>query len=120
MTDIERLRQGRVGGQFWSVYIDGTIPGDEAIRRTIEQIDIVKRMIAAYPRDFQLALTAKDIVRIHRKGRIASLLGIEGGRQIGGIAARAAPILRPWRALHDADPQPDHRMGRQRHRRAQA
>ena len=95
MTDIERLRQGRVGGQFWSVYIDGTILGDEAVRRTIEQIDIIKRMIAAYPRDFQLALTAKDIVRIHRKGRIASLLGIEGGRQIGG----SLPALRQFHDL---------------------
>jgi membrane dipeptidase len=92
MTDIERLRRGRVGGQFWSVYIEGTILGDEAVRRTIEQIDIVKRMIAAYPRDFQQAYTAKDIVRIHRKGRIAGLLGIEGGRQIGG----SLPALRQF------------------------
>ena len=92
MTDIDRLREGRVGGQFWSVYIDGTITGDEAVRRTIEQIDIVKRMIAAYPNDFQQALTARDIVRIHRKGRIASLLGIEGGRQIGG----SLPALRQF------------------------
>ena len=92
MTDIERLRRGRVGGQFWSVYIDGTVTGDEAVRRTVEQIDIVKRMIAAYPRDFQQANTAKDIVRIHRKGRIASLLGIEGGRQIGG----SLPALRQF------------------------
>jgi membrane dipeptidase len=92
MTDIERLRRGRVGGQFWSVYIEGTILGDEAVRRTIEQIDIVKRMIAAYPNDFQQALTAKDIVRIHRNGRIASLLGIEGGRQIGG----SLPALRQF------------------------
>ena len=92
MTDIDRLREGRVGGQFWSVYIDGTITGDEAVRRTIEQIDIVKRMIAAYPSDFQQAYTAKDIVRIHRKGRVASLLGIEGGRQIGG----SLPALRQF------------------------
>ena len=92
MTDIERLRRGRVGGQFWSVYIDGEIKGDEAVRRTIEQIDVVKRMIAAYPKDFQQAFTAKDIVRIHRKGRIASLLGIEGGRQIGG----SLPALRQF------------------------
>ena len=92
MTDIERLRRGRVGGQFWSVYIDGEITGDEAVRRTIEQIDVVKRMIAAYPNDFRQAFTAKDIVRIHRKGRIASLLGIEGGRQIGG----SLPALRQF------------------------
>ena len=50
MTDMQRLREGRVGGQFWSVYIDGTVTGDEAIRQTIEQIDIVDRLIAAYPR----------------------------------------------------------------------
>jgi membrane dipeptidase len=92
MTDIERLRRGRVGGQFWSVYIDGEIKGDEAVRRTIEQIDVVKRMIAAYPRDFEQAYSGKDIVRIHRKGRIASLLGIEGGRQIGG----SLPALRQF------------------------
>jgi membrane dipeptidase len=92
MTDIDRLREGRVGGQFWSVYIDGEIKGDEAVRRTVEQIDIVKRMIAAYPKDFRQAYTAKDIVRIHRKGRIASLLGIEGGRQIGG----SLPALRQF------------------------
>ena len=119
MTDMARLRAGRVGGQFWSVYIDGTFTGDEAIRKTIEQIDIVDRMIAAYPGDLERALTADDIVRIHKTGEIASLIGIEGGRQIGGSAGRAAPILPPRRALHDADPQPDHRMGRQRHRRAQ-
>ncbi|MGH6729472.1 MAG: dipeptidase, partial [Sphingomicrobium sp.] len=95
MTDIDRLREGRVGGQFWSVYIDGEIKGDEAVRRTLDQIDTVKRMIAAYPKDFQQAFTARDIVRIHRKGRIASLLGIEGGRQIGG----SLPALRQFYAL---------------------
>lgn len=92
MTDIDRLRKGRVGGQFWSVYIDGEIKGDEAVRRTLDQIDTVKRMIAAYPRDFQQAYTARDTLRIHRKGRIASLLGIEGGRQIGG----SLPALRQF------------------------
>src|SRR6476659_8044922 len=49
MTDMARLHQGRVGAQFWSVYIDFNLRGDEAIRRTIEQIDIVKRMVKAYP-----------------------------------------------------------------------
>jgi len=87
MTDMARLHAGRVGGQFWSVYIDGMITGDEAIRRTIEQIDIVDRMIAAYPNNLERALTADDIVRIHRKGKVASLIGIEGGRQIGGSLA---------------------------------
>jgi membrane dipeptidase len=87
MTDMARLRAGRVGGQFWSVYISGTITGDEAIRTTIEQIDTARRIIDSYPRDLQLASTADDVVRIHRSGKIASLLGIEGGRQIGGSLA---------------------------------
>jgi membrane dipeptidase len=87
MTDIARLRAGRVGGQFWSVYISGTITGDEAIRTTIEQIDTARRIIEAYPRDLELASTADDVVRIHRKGKIASMLGVEGGRQIGGSMA---------------------------------
>ena len=87
MTDMKRMRQGRVGAQFWSVYIDGTVTGDAAIRQTIEQIDIVHRLVAAYPNDLAFARTADDIVRIHKAGRIASLIGIEGGRQIGGSLA---------------------------------
>ena len=87
MTDMARLRQGRVGGQFWSVYIDGTHTGDAAIRETLQQIDIVRRMIDAYPNDLELAATADDIVRIHRQGKIASMIGVEGGRQMGGSLA---------------------------------
>jgi membrane dipeptidase len=87
MTDMERLRAGRVGAQFWSVYISGTQTGDEAIRTTIEQIDAARRLIHAYPQHLELASSAEDIVRIHRRGRIASLLGVEGGRQIGGSMA---------------------------------
>jgi membrane dipeptidase len=94
MTDMARLRQGRVGGQFWSVYIDGTVTGDEAIRQTLEQIDIVDRLIAAYPRDLERASTADDIVRIHKAGRVASLIGIEGGRQIGGSLAALRQFYR--------------------------
>ncbi|MEO6580178.1 MAG: dipeptidase [Sphingomicrobium sp.] len=95
MTDMARLHAGRVGAQFWSVYIDGTFTGDEAIRKTIEQIDIVDRMIAAYPSDLERALTADDIFRIHKAGRVASLIGIEGGRQIGG----SLPALRQFYRL---------------------
>jgi len=87
MTDMARLRQGRVGGQFWSVYINGTITGDAAIRETIEQIDIVRRLIDAYPKDLELARTADDLVRIHKSGRVGSMIGVEGGRQIGGSLA---------------------------------
>jgi len=87
MTDMARLRSGRVGAQFWSVYIDGAITGDEAIRQTAEQIDAVHRLVRAYPNDLAMASTADDVVRIHRQGKVASLIGIEGGRQIGGSLA---------------------------------
>jgi membrane dipeptidase len=87
MTDMARLHQGRVGSQFWSVYIPSDLTGDTAIRATIEQIDIVKRLVKAYPADLELARTADDIVRIHKAGKVASLIGIEGGHQIGGSLA---------------------------------
>jgi membrane dipeptidase len=87
MTDMARLHQGRVGGQFWSVYIPSEVTGDAAIRETIEQIDVVKRMVKAYPNDLALAGTADDVARIHKTGRVASLIGIEGGHQIGGNLA---------------------------------
>ena len=87
MTDMERLHQGRVGGQFWSVYIPSEVTGDAAIRATLEQIDIVKRLVKAYPSDLELARTADDVVRIHKSGKVASLIGIEGGHQIGGSLA---------------------------------
>jgi membrane dipeptidase len=87
MTDMERLRAGRVGGQLWSVYITGTLTGDEAIRTTIEQIDTARRIIDAYPEYLELASNSDDLVRIHRRGRIGSMLGVEGGRQIGGSLA---------------------------------
>ncbi len=83
-TDLPRLRTGGVGAQFWSVYIPirqrGGSPGDA--RTVIEQIDFVKRLSARYPDDLELAYTANDIERIHRSGRIASLIGMEGGHSI--------------------------------------
>src|SRR5215212_3516725 len=87
MTDMARLHQGRVGGQFWSVYISSDVTGEAAIRETIEQIDIVKRLVKAYPNDLALAGTADDVVRIHKTGKVASLIGIEGGHQIGANLA---------------------------------
>ena len=81
-TDIPRLRQGRVGAQFWSVYVPASIKGADAVQATIEQIDVVHRMTRLYPDTLELALTADDISRIHKAGRIASLIGVEGGHSI--------------------------------------
>jgi membrane dipeptidase len=82
MTDVARLRTGGVGGQFWSVYVPGELQGQTAVTATLEQIDIVHRMMRRYPDTFELALTADDVDRIFRKGKIASLIGMEGGHSI--------------------------------------
>jgi membrane dipeptidase len=87
MTDIPRLRAGHVGAQFWSVWVPVNVPGLEAVQMTLEQMDIVKRMARQYPADFAMAYTAADIRRIHRSGKIASLIGIEGGHQINASLA---------------------------------
>jgi membrane dipeptidase len=81
-TDIPRLRAGGVGAQFWSIFIYDTMIHSGAARLTMEQIDIVKRMEARYPDVFAPARTADDILRAHRQGRIASLMGVEGGHAI--------------------------------------
>jgi membrane dipeptidase len=93
-TDIPRLRQGRLGAQFWSVYVPATFKGADATRAVFEQIDLTRRMVAQYPRAFELADSADDIVRIHRQRRIASMFGIEGGEAINGNLA----LLREFRA----------------------
>lgn len=92
-TDIPRLRQGRLGAQFWSVYVPASLKGADATRAVWEQIDLTRRMIARYPRVFELADSADDIVRIHRSGRIASMFGMEGGEAINGNLA----LLREFR-----------------------
>ncbi len=81
-TDIPRLRSGGVGAQFWSVYVPASMEPLEAARATFEQIDVVNRMLAAHPDAFEFAATADDVERIHREGRIASMIGIEGGYSI--------------------------------------
>ncbi|MGM0575391.1 MAG: dipeptidase [Myxococcota bacterium] len=83
-TDLPRLREGMVGGQFWSVYVPTSLAGPEAVRATLEQIDVVHRMVARHPEHLALARTADDVERIFADGRIASLMGIEGGHCIGG------------------------------------
>ena len=81
-TDIPRLRAGLLGGQFWSVYVPASLKGADAVQATFEQIDVVHRIDATYPDTFALALTADDVTRIHKSGKIASLIGMEGGHSI--------------------------------------
>jgi membrane dipeptidase len=87
MTDIPRLRQGGLGGQFWSVYVPSTMMGKEAVRATMEQIDIVHRMTKRWPATFELALTAADAERAFKNGHIASMIGMEGGHSIDNSLA---------------------------------
>ena len=87
MTDIARLRAGGVGGQFWSVYVPSTMQGKEAVRATLEQIDVVHRMVAKYPDTFVRARTADDVERAFKAGKIASLIGMEGGHSIDSSLA---------------------------------
>jgi membrane dipeptidase len=87
MTDIARLRAGGVGGQFWSVYVPADLQGESPVTATLEQIDIVHRMMRKYPDTFELALTADDVERIFKKGKIASLVGMEGGHAIDSSLA---------------------------------
>jgi len=83
-TDIPRLVEGGVGGQFWSVYVPSSLAGDAAVTAVFEQVDLVHRMIAAYPSRFQLAVRADDVDAAFAAGKIASLLGAEGGHCING------------------------------------
>jgi membrane dipeptidase len=83
-TDLARLRAGGVGGQFWSVYIPGDLDGGRFARVQLEQIDIARRVIARYPERLLPAFTADDVERARQRGRVASLLGIEGGHAIEG------------------------------------
>jgi membrane dipeptidase len=86
-TDIPRLKEGRVGAQWWSVYVPAGIPEDEAVKRTMEQIDFVYRMAEKYPDEFEMAYTADDVERIFADGKIASLIGMEGGHSISNSLA---------------------------------
>ena len=86
-TDIARLRQGRLGAQFWSVYVPASLKGADAVQATFEQIDVVHRLDALYPETLAPALTADDIERIHKSGKIASLIGVEGGHSINNSLA---------------------------------
>jgi membrane dipeptidase len=94
MTDIPRLRAGGLGGQFWSVYVPSTMAPRDAVVATLEQIDIVHRMMARWPETFELALTADEAERAFKRGRIASMIGIEGGHQVDSSLATLRMMFR--------------------------
>ncbi|MET0371023.1 MAG: dipeptidase [Sphingobium sp.] len=93
-TDIERLRKGMVGGQFWSVWVSADLPGLEQVKDTLEQIDLAHSFARRYPATFQFVRTAAEVRAAHKAGRIASMIGVEGGGQIDESLA----VLR---AYHD-------------------
>ena len=94
-TDVPKLRRGGVQGQFWSVWVHTDLHGTDAVQATLEQIDFIHRMIAAYPDDFERAVTADDVEGARLNERIASLLGVEGGNQINNSLA----VLRQYARL---------------------
>lgn len=83
-TDLPRLREGGVGGQFWSVYVPGTFTDEQAVIATLEQVDAVHRLVESHPQDLALATTSDEAGRAMAAGRIASMMGAEGGHSIGG------------------------------------
>lgn len=94
-TDLPRLRTGGVGAQFWSVYVSSKLPEPEAAVATLEQIDAVYRLVARYPDALRIAYTAADVERSFADGRIASLLGVEGGHSL----AESPGVLRSFARL---------------------
>jgi membrane dipeptidase len=94
-TDIAAARAGFLGGQFWSVYVDAALPKHEAVTRTIQQIDVVRQMIARYPDAFAYAGSAAEAQAATKNGKIASMIGMEGGHSIGS----SLEILRQTYAL---------------------
>ena len=94
MTDLPRLRAGGVGGQFWSVYVPSDPPGHHAVTETLEQIDLVHRLVDRYPEQLGLARTAADVERVSASGRIASMIGVEGGQSIGNSLGALRSLAR--------------------------
>jgi len=84
MTDLPRMAAGGVGGRFWSVYVPSDLPADRAVTMTFEQIDALLDIVRRNPDRLELARSADDVERIAAAGRVASMIGVEGGHAIGG------------------------------------
>jgi membrane dipeptidase len=83
MTDLPRIAAGELGGQFWSVYVPSSLPGHEAVTATLEQIDALFELVRTYPDRLEIARTADEVESIAARGRVASMIGVEGGQSIG-------------------------------------
>lgn len=94
-TDLARLKAGHVGAQFWSVFVDFRLPEPQAVQATLEQIDTVKRLVARYPQQLQLCTSADEVEKAMKSGKVASLIGMEGGGSIGSSLG----VLRQMHAL---------------------
>ena len=94
-TDLTRMRAGHMGAQFWSVYVSANLTDQQAVQATLEQIDVMKRVIARYPADLQFCTDSACVQGAWKQHKIASLLGMEGGHSIGGSLA----VLRQMYAL---------------------
>lgn len=94
-TDLARLRRGHVGAQFWSVWVSTELTDQQAVQAVLEQIDVTKRLVARYPQDLQLATSAAEVERAMKAGKVASLIGMEGGHGIGNSLG----VLRQMQAL---------------------
>jgi membrane dipeptidase len=108
-TDLPRLREGAVGGQFWSVFVPSDLPEPVALTRTLEQIDALYRLVATHPDDLALARTADDVERVAASGRIASMIGVEGGHSIAsslGALRMLAALGAGYMTLTHADDTP--------------
>lgn len=95
-TDLPRLKKGNVGAQFWSAYVPAsTADKKTAVRMTLEQIDVIHRLAKKYPDHLEMAYTVRDILRIRKEGKIASMIGVEGGHSI----AESLGVLRMYHRL---------------------
>jgi membrane dipeptidase len=93
--DIPRMKEGGLGGIFFSIWMPGTITGPDAVKRTLDQIDAVREMVRNHQKDMVLATTAEQVRAAHKQGKIAVLMGLEGGHMI----ASDLGVLRMYAAL---------------------